>query len=616
MIYNNIIYFLAVIFAVSTAATPEQPWLAPWLGLPLFILLLLTFSLLVKKLFGLSYFSSSQRYFAAEKKATLLATVLFIASFFIFDIKYYAQPLSLRNTLPTGANLLGLLVFFGFLVLMWLQAWPSYQRVFHSSIPRRDFVINNITTNLTIVLPWLILSLLFDLLEHLSVSGMLAMDNWLQGPWRELFFFLIFLVLLGGFFPPLVHRLWGCVPMEQGPLRQSIERFFQSQNFSAKILYWPLFEGRMITAGVMGIVPRYRYLLLTPALLSALDQEELEAVLAHEIGHVKRYHLILYLLLFLGFSLFAEALSTPLYLLLSSHDWLYQLVNWLQISPDKLLTSAVAVSLFVLMLLYFRFLFGYFIRNFERQADLYVFQAQNTAFPLIRSFEKIAAMSGNIRDKKNWHHFGIGERIDFLEQCENNRKSIQLHHWKVYGSLVVYCLLLSAGLWSLHHLDTTQLSKRSENRYMQAMLTERIRQEPENSQLLKLFGDVMLQNKKERAALHAYERAIQVAPLTLSPELANNLAWLLLTAKDHSLRDPVRALELASSAAHLSEKNKKGYILDTLATALWANNRVQEAVAVEEQAAALDPDNFSSYQKRRDTFQQEAWEAFDFEIWP
>ena len=63
--------------------------------------------------------------------------------------------------------------------------------------------------------------------------------------------------------------------MEPGLLRSSIEQFCRRQNFSSEILYWPLFEGKMVTAGVMGIVPKFRYLLLTPALLSALDQEEL-----------------------------------------------------------------------------------------------------------------------------------------------------------------------------------------------------------------------------------------------------------------------------------------------------------------------------------------------------
>ncbi|CAK8724758.1 Peptidase M48 domain-containing protein [Candidatus Electrothrix laxa] len=600
MIYNNLIYFLAVIFVVSISAAPEQPWLAPWLGLPLFALLLLAFSFLASKLFSPHCSISSQRYFSAEKKASFLATTFFIGSFFAFDLKYYTQPLSFGNTLPVLANLLGLLLFFCFLTLMWLRALPSYRRIFNSSVSPSDFIFNNIRTNLTIILPWLILSFFFDLLNTIPLSGL---ENWGGSLWGELGFFLLFFFLLAFPFPPIIHRLWGCIPMEPGLLRQGIERFFRSQNFSAKILYWPLFEGKMITAGVMGLVPRFRYLLLTPALLSALDKEELEAVLAHEIGHVKRYHMILYLFLFFGFSLLAEALSEPLHLLLLNSDWFYHLLIWSQISADKLLTSFIAVILFLLMLLYFRFLFGYFIRNFERQADLYVFKAQNTALPLIRSFEKIAAISGNIRDKKNWHHFGIGERISFLEKCEYNKGNIRLHDWKVYCSLAVYFSLISTGFWSLHHLDTESLYDSSQTRYVQAVLKEKLQQEPENSRWLKLFGDLMLERGQESSALQAYSKAMTFLPV--SPELANNMAWLLLTTKDHSLRDPVRALDLARSAARFSEQ---GYIQDTLATALWANGRIEEAIAAEEKAAELDPDNLAYYQSRMDTFQQEPWD--------
>ncbi|MDU9050228.1 MAG: M48 family metalloprotease [Candidatus Electrothrix sp. Rat3] len=601
MIYNNLIYFLAVIFVVATAAAPEQPRLPPWFGLPLFALLLLAFSLLASKLFGSHRSVSSKRYFAAEKKASLLATALFIAAFFIFDLKYYTQPLSFNNTLPVLTNLLGLVIFFVFLILMWLRALPSYQRIFNSSVAPTDFVLNNIRTNLTIILPWLILSLFFDLLNIIAPAGM---KNWEGTLWGELLIFLFFLVLLILLFPPVIRRLWGCIPMEHGPLRKAIERFCRSQDFSSEILYWPLFEGKMVTAGVMGIVPKFRYLLLTPALLSALDQEELEAVLAHEIGHVKKYHLILYLLLFLGFSLLAEAMAEPLHLLLLNNDWFYHLLIWSQISGVKLLTFFEAAIVFLLMILYFRFLFGYFIRNFERQADLYVFKAQKTAFPLIRSFEKIAAMSGNIRDKKNWHHFGIGERIDFLEKCERDPRKIRLHDWKVGCSLAVYFFLIGAGSWSLHHLDTESLSAGSQEHYVKAVLEGKMQQDPENSKWLKLFGDLMLGQGKETAALHAYEKALGNLPV--SSELANNMAWLLLTAKDRSLRDPVRALDLARSAARFSEQ---GYILDTLATALWANGRVDEAVVAEKKAVELDPDNRAYYQNRIEKFHKESWNS-------
>ncbi|MCI5150993.1 MAG: hypothetical protein D3916_16690, partial [Candidatus Electrothrix sp. MAN1_4] len=89
MIYNNIIYFLAVIFTVSSSTIPDQTWLPPWLGLTLFALLVLAFSFLAKRLFDPYQVMSSQRYFSAEKRGTMLATVLFTGSFFAFDLKYY-----------------------------------------------------------------------------------------------------------------------------------------------------------------------------------------------------------------------------------------------------------------------------------------------------------------------------------------------------------------------------------------------------------------------------------------------------------------------------------------------------------------------------------------------
>lgn len=93
-------------------------------------------------------------------------------------------------------------------------------------------------------------------------------------------------------FPAIIIRLWGCTPLPPGESRQQIESFCRKQNLAyAEILTWPLFEGRMLTAGVMGLTRKFRYLLITPGLLKAMNQDEIDAVLAHEIGHVKRHHL-------------------------------------------------------------------------------------------------------------------------------------------------------------------------------------------------------------------------------------------------------------------------------------------------------------------------------------
>ena len=71
-----------------------------------------------------------------------------------------------------------------------------------------------------------------------------------------------------------------------------------------------------------------------------------------------------------------------------------------------------------------------------------------------------------------------------------------------------------------------------------------------------------------------------------SAEVNNNLAWLLLTAKEKAIRNPERALTLARAAILIKEQS---HILDTLATAYWANGLVEEAVVTELKALRLDP---------------------------
>jgi Zn-dependent protease with chaperone function len=113
-------------------------------------------------------------------------------------------------------------------------------------------------------------------------------------------------------------------PLPPGPVRDRLVAFCRSQGFHSEIYSWPLFEGQVLTAGIMGIVPRLRFLLITPALLETLNEKEIDSVLAHEIGHVKHLHLILYLILFLGFSLLAGAVATPLPHLILSNELFYR----------------------------------------------------------------------------------------------------------------------------------------------------------------------------------------------------------------------------------------------------------------------------------------------------
>ena len=603
MIYANLIYFLVVIFIFSTnipAETPEHNIMTAMAGAAV---LLFAYGLLAAKLYRRCPPGSASHYFSTEKKLTFLAVVIF--GFFVYglDLKAYLQPLSFNGRVTTFENIGGLAVFFLLLSISWIQGRRSYETIFNRPYSTVSFVVTNIKINLPIVLPWLAIGLTFDLLPLLPWPGVKEL---ILSPWGDLLIFIIFLILLTVFFPPMVRYLWECKPIEKGELRLHIEDFCKRQGFSSEILYWPLFEGQVLTAGVMGIIPKFRYLLLTPALIDALEKKELESVLAHEIGHVKKKHMLLYVLLFAGFSVVIGVMArVALYLILVS-DFFYQLLDVLNMAPDILLAGIMGFSMLVFMLFYFRFILGYFIRNSERQADLFVFTAQGTARPIIRAFEKISFLSGNIRDQKSWHHFGIGERIDFLEKCEKNHHLIRRHDRKLYISFIVYFLMVAGIVISIQKLDIEKISAGYEIKYTEAVLLRKAEKEPDNSLWLHLLGDLMQKEAMEKQAIAAYTRALEIDPA--NADVNNNLAWLLLTAKDKSLRDAGRALTLARRAALIREE---GYIIDTLATAFWANGFTEEAMIMALKAIQIDPANAEFYRSQLRKFAYEQWVSGD-----
>jgi len=599
MIYTNLLYFLVVIFVFSTNTPPDKPGLPAIWALVAFILTTWGFASLARRMFTKAVVGPGS-FFAVEKKLSTLAVLVFIAFVYFLDLKYYLNPLSLNGQLPVLADLAGLACFFLLLTLIWTASRLRYQELFQRTYTAFAFVRSNIRANLPIVLPWLVLSLVFDLLRVLPIP---ALAKILRPPWGDLTLFVLFLFFLVLAFPPLVRFLWGCTPLPPGPLRERLVGFSQAQGFYSDILFWPLFEGQVLTAGIMGIVPKLRYLMITPALLESLTQEELNSVLAHEIGHVKRLHLILYIVLFFGFSLLAGALAEPLPHLILTSDLFYRLLPLLPVAPANLLGVLATAPLLLLMLIYFRFIFGYFIRNFERQADAYVFKVLGTSRPLIASFEKISQLSGGNREEKNWHHFGIGERIDFLEQCELDRVHIKKHDRKVRLSLALYFIGVGVLTLALHQVDVSKISEGYETKYAEAVLLQKARQEPGNSLWLIFLGDFLQSRKLEQKAVDAYEKALKISPM--NAEVNNNLAWLLLTAQDKDIRNPERALILAQTASLLKER---GYIVDTLATAYWANGLTTEALAAEAKALRLDPENHGYYQAQIEKFRNQRWQ--------
>ena len=598
--YTNLLLFLVAIFLFTIESVPETPLLDSWQAFALFILLLVGYGKIAGLLFSRRQTLSAAGYFQAEKQLAVVALIFYGVTLYCCDPKYYLSHLPLASTLPVLVNFAGLMLFILYLAMMWRAGQRNYEHIFYRKYSRLNFFSTHLRANLPIVLPWLIISLLYDCVALLPLP---ELQKFVASDWGDLLLFAVFLVVVVLFFPPLVRRLWGCEKLPEGYLKDRLHAFCATQNFSADFYLWPLFEGRVLTAGVMGIVPGLRYILITPALIETMSREELEAIMAHEIGHVKKYHLLLYVFLLSGFSLLAGMLAEPLIYLLLSQEFFNKLIQESSISVDTILTTVGAVPLLLFLLLYFRFLFGYFIRNFERQADLFSLAVIGNGRALIAAFEKIALMSGNIRDERNWHHFGIGERIDCLQQAERDPTYIDRHNRKVRISLFAYVAVLILAAVLVRQIPKEELAARYQENFAETVLLQKVKQEPDRALWQRLIGDLMLTRKMEEKALSAYEKAFSLEPT--NPEIMNNLAWLLLTAEQLSLRDPLKALTLARAAAALQPK---GYILDTLATAYWANGLLEEAVRVEQQAAMIDGGQRRFYQTQISKFTGRSYE--------
>jgi Flp pilus assembly protein TadD len=98
------------------------------------------------------------------------------------------------------------------------------------------------------------------------------------------------------------------------------------------------------------------------------------------------------------------------------------------------------------------------------------------------------------------------------------------------------------------------------------------------------LGNAFLQRGLQKDAIAEYEHAARISPH--DPLARNNLAWLLATSFDASIRDGNRAIEVAKQTVQLSGGKDPNY-LRTLAAAYAEIGQFSEAIATAEQAMQI-----------------------------
>lgn len=222
--------------------------------------------------------------------------------------------------------------------------------------------------------------LLLAVLWLMEIMG----ENWWFSVWLAwMGFNLVVLAIFPTWIAPIFNKF---TPLENASLRERIEQLMRKCGFEASGLF--VMDGSRRSnhgnAYFTGFGKSKR-IVFFDTLLSRLDISEIEAVLAHELGHFKHRHVIKRIVWTFAMSLlFLWGLGH-----LMQQDWFYQ---GLGVSVSSVPSTAMALLLFFLVMPVFTFMFqplaSVYSRKHEFEADEYA--ANNAcASDLVRALIKL-----------------------------------------------------------------------------------------------------------------------------------------------------------------------------------------------------------------------------------
>lgn len=252
---------------------------------------------------------------------------------------------------------------------------------------------------------------------------------------------LVALVGIAALFPWLLRQAWRARPLPPCALRTRLAGLADREGWAPReILVWPT-GGRLANAAVSGLVPPWRYVFLTDALVERLSEDEVAAVFCHELAHVRRRHLPLRLAV----------------MLLPAALWLACLELWpARIAPVGWFVPLAALAAYLAIAA------AGVSRLLELDADAWACRSIDGGGELnpagvarfAATLEKLAQINGGGRGR-SWLHPSLARRAAFLAEVAAQPARLRHFHGRLRwlaalcwtGWLAVGGLLLAA--WSL-----------------------------------------------------------------------------------------------------------------------------------------------------------------------
>lgn len=446
--FTNILFLILTLLLITLTPEKITPWISSkWLAFATSIFLFLGLCCLII----LQFFLLKGLW--RKKPHVIHAVVCLELLFYLLIYQYILDAGRIFQTIPYLENqqnlnaIWELFLYFAGLGVFYSLAFV--QRYTSLNLEKRyAYAIRQIRFLLPFALPFILLTFILDIFNFLAGTHP---ENIQMLEWTSFALSLILVGLLLIFLPYFIQKVWNCQPIPQGLLRNRLETTCQKAHFKhAGMKTWSVMQDQL-TAGIIGIIPRFRYVMFTERTLKELPPEDVEAILVHEIGHHDRKHLLIYPFILAGMILFSglffSLIIEPLTNVLEQANALYPSMWW------DLLNPLCIFTLYGLLIFgYFRFIFGYFSRQFERQADLHVFKLGIAPGHMIHALKEVAQTSGGY-ESPNWHHFSIKERVEFLEACAQNPLLVDKHHKKVRRLVWLYFVIFVFGsLYIFWHL--------------------------------------------------------------------------------------------------------------------------------------------------------------------
>jgi Zn-dependent protease with chaperone function len=228
--------------------------------------------------------------------------------------------------------------------------------------------------------------------------------------------FMVLFVVLAQVAPLILFPIfYKFEPLENEDLKQRLVKLSEGAGTKVRGIYkWHLSEkSRKANAALTGLGATRR-IILADTLLDHYSPEEIEAVLAHELGHHVHKHILKSIFVQAAVTLFGFwAANYVLHLSIEQWGMFDTLSDFSNLPLLVLVSTILSIALMPAMNAYSRF-------N-ERQADRYAFKAIRSVQPFISSMNKLAAQNLAERTPARWvewlfhSHPAISRRVAAAE---------------------------------------------------------------------------------------------------------------------------------------------------------------------------------------------------------